>query len=261
MKSHRKNQLTSLFLTAALVLGSCSSYRQVACPEIDQNNYLARTTSKIKTKAPQRTRQTYAKNLDKLSANKYDTKTNRSTRDAGALVTRDLKPEISPVSSLEAQIDNGAGIHENLIASADNNSGNSGISAYAGEQLRISNATETSVPLELMSPREMRKFNRKFERDLRSMQVAPRAATPSSNAKPAKGLAIAAMVLGISSLVIFPLAGILGIIFGTIALKRIKANPSQEGRGMALAGLICGIVGVAFLVILIAAGFGGLFIL
>jgi hypothetical protein len=249
-----------LFLTAALVLGSCSSYRQVACPEIDQNNYLARTTSKIKTKAPQRTRQTYAKNLDKLNANKYESKTNRSTRDAGLLATRDLQPEISPVTSVEAQIENGAEIHDNLIASADNSSGNSGISAYAGEQPGISAMNEASVPLELMNPREMRKFNRKFERDLRSsMQVAPRAATPSSNAKPAKGLAIAALVLGITSFLFFPIAtGTLGIIFGTMALKRIKANPNQEGKGMAKAGVICGIIGLALWILLLVVGFGAL---
>jgi thiol:disulfide interchange protein len=266
MKALSTKHMLSFLLTASLILGSCSSYRQVACPEIDQNNYLARTTSKIKTRAPQRTRQTYAKNLDKLSANKFDAKKPRSSKDAVNLIAEDQAPELSPVSMIGAQIETSYGPDQDLLASADNRSVQSGVSATAGEQLKISDASRAfanSGSLELMSPKEMRKFNRRIERELRSsMQVAPRAAGPASNAKPAKPMAIAALVLGITSLLILPIfTGILGIVFGAIALKRIKANPNQEGRGMALAGLICGLIGAAFGVIMLAIGIGALGVL
>jgi hypothetical protein len=69
-------------------------------------------------------------------------------------------------------------------------------------------------------------------------QQTPAAATP---ARKTNGLAIAALVLGIASFVP-PLAicSIPAIIMGAIALNQIKKDPALEGRGMALAGLICG---------------------
>lgn len=58
-------------------------------------------------------------------------------------------------------------------------------------------------------------------------------------AKPAQPLAIASLVLGIVSLIVFAIiAGPLGIIFGCIAKN--KGNKS----GMATAGIICGICGI-----------------
>ena len=190
MKALSTKQALSFILTASLILGSCTSYKQVACPEIDQNNYLARTTNKIKTKTPHRTRQTYAKNLDKLSANKFDTKRPRSSRNSVTLTTVDRAPELSPVSMIGGQIETRDGLDQNLLASTDNRSVQSGISEKAGEQMKISTASRAYVnsgSLELMSPKELRKFNRRFARELRSsMQVAPRAAGPASTGKPAK---------------------------------------------------------------------------
>ncbi|TEU04844.1 MAG: DUF4190 domain-containing protein [Dehalococcoidia bacterium] len=72
------------------------------------------------------------------------------------------------------------------------------------------------------------------------------------------GLAIASIVCGILSLVFFwvPLfgflLGIIAIIFGAVAIRQIGREPNLGGRGMAVAGLVCGIVGVAGWVILIA---------
>lgn len=72
------------------------------------------------------------------------------------------------------------------------------------------------------------------------------------------GLAIASIVCGILSLVFFwvPLfgflLGIIAIIFGAVAIRQIGREPNLGGRGMAIAGLVCGIVGVAGWVIFIA---------
>lgn len=74
----------------------------------------------------------------------------------------------------------------------------------------------------------------------------------------ASGLAIASMVCGILSLVFFwvPLfgflLGIIAVIFGAVAIRQIGRDPNLGGRGMAIAGLVCGIVGVAGWVIFIA---------
>ncbi len=65
------------------------------------------------------------------------------------------------------------------------------------------------------------------------------------------GMAIAALVMGILTIVFFflfvPLSfilGILGIIFGFIARGRARENPSVGGGGMALAGIITSIIGL-----------------
>jgi hypothetical protein len=64
-------------------------------------------------------------------------------------------------------------------------------------------------------------------------------------------LAIAALVLGIAQILIGVLAGIPAIICGAIAMRRINAT-GERGRGMALAGVILGCIGVVFFIILIA---------
>ena len=81
-----------------------------------------------------------------------------------------------------------------------------------------------------------------------------------------KGLAVAALVLGIlaflTSIVGIVLA-ILAVIFGALALKRIREEPElYGGRKMAIAGLVLGIVllGISILVLfIVAAGTLGLF--
>ncbi|WP_379134288.1 DUF4190 domain-containing protein [Paenibacillus sp. sgz500958] len=67
------------------------------------------------------------------------------------------------------------------------------------------------------------------------------------------GKSVAALVLGILAIVI-PyiglLFGIIAIIFSTLSLKEIRIR-QEQGRGLAIAGLVCGIIGTIFSVILI----------
>lgn len=68
------------------------------------------------------------------------------------------------------------------------------------------------------------------------------------------GLAIASLVCGICGLVL-PWVGfilsVLAIVFGGVAISQTRKDPSLGGRGMAIAGLVCGIVDIAFWLILI----------
>ena len=70
--------------------------------------------------------------------------------------------------------------------------------------------------------------------------------------KKTDGISIAAMVCGILCYFI-PYVGIilaiLAIIFGGIGLRRTKSNPELKGKGMAIAGLVLGIVGLLFVVL------------
>jgi hypothetical protein len=68
------------------------------------------------------------------------------------------------------------------------------------------------------------------------------------------------MVLGIVGIFLFCLyaiPSILAVIFAAVALGQIKREPHRSGgRGMAVAGLVTGLVGVALFVLLLAVGSG-----
>ncbi|MBW4080557.1 DUF4190 domain-containing protein [Paenibacillus sp. S150] len=67
------------------------------------------------------------------------------------------------------------------------------------------------------------------------------------------GKSIAALVLGILSVItpyIGLLFGIIAIILSAISLKEIR-NRYEQGRGMAIAGLVCGIVGTIIYAVII----------
>ena len=78
-------------------------------------------------------------------------------------------------------------------------------------------------------------------------------ALPEQRTKETSGLAITSMVLGIVGLIVFGIVlGPLAIIFGTIALNRIKENPHRlEGREMATAGIICGSIATAIYIVVL----------
>jgi len=66
--------------------------------------------------------------------------------------------------------------------------------------------------------------------------------------QPGKGLAIAAMILGIISFFCFPaITGALGIIFGAVAKSK-----GYRG-GMATAGIVCGVIGIVLWLIMLFA--------
>ena len=65
------------------------------------------------------------------------------------------------------------------------------------------------------------------------------------------GFAITALACGIAGFMLV-LPAFAGIGFGHAALSQLKADPSQEGRGMAIAGLVCGYVTLALIIMYIA---------
>lgn len=72
-------------------------------------------------------------------------------------------------------------------------------------------------------------------------------------AQPGKGLAVAALVLGIISFLCFPIVtGTLGIILGCVAKSKGYIG------GMATAGIVCGAIGLALWVLMLIVGFGSI---
>ena len=86
--------------------------------------------------------------------------------------------------------------------------------------------------------------------------------TPGPSLPVTNGLAIASMICGILSLVFFCFCGglflgIPAVICGHLSLNQLNApGNSQQGRGMAVAGLICGYLGIAYLIIAMLVGNG-----
>lgn len=63
-------------------------------------------------------------------------------------------------------------------------------------------------------------------------------------------LAIAALCCGIGQLVGGPIAGIAAVVLGSMSLRQIQQS-GEDGRGMAMTGLVLGIVGLIVFVLLI----------
>jgi len=63
-------------------------------------------------------------------------------------------------------------------------------------------------------------------------------------------LAIAALCCGIGQIIAGPLAGIPAIVLGGMSLKQIRQT-GEDGRGMAMTGLVLGIVGVILTLVLV----------
>ena len=78
---------------------------------------------------------------------------------------------------------------------------------------------------------------------------------PYTGAGRTSGLAIASMVLGI--LWIFYIGSILAVIFGHIAISQTGKDPTLRGRGMAIAGLVLGYIGIGLLALSMLAVAGG----
>jgi hypothetical protein len=92
--------------------------------------------------------------------------------------------------------------------------------------------------------------------DFRTGQVGgfgaspPRAAQPAQGARRTNGMAVAALVLGI--LWLWGLGSLLGLIFGYVGKGEIdRSGGVQSGRGMAVAGIVLGWIGIGLTIVLI----------
>ena len=95
-----------------------------------------------------------------------------------------------------------------------------------------------------------------------SPQTNPGQAPYAGVVIPTDGLSIAALVLGILAIIscyVWALFGIPAVICGHMSLKKIKSSPTpMQGKGMAIAGLVTGYIGIAiqlFMIIAIVVAF------
>jgi membrane-associated protease RseP (regulator of RpoE activity) len=93
-------------------------------------------------------------------------------------------------------------------------------------------------------------------RELGADRYGPPAPPPSTTGS--SGWAVASLVLGIGSLLTF-FTGALAVAFAALAFAEIRHSPGRSGRGLAVAGLVLGIVVLSLygLVLLLCAFFTG----
>jgi len=105
------------------------------------------------------------------------------------------------------------------------------------------------------NPDESAFCNKCGNRLLPQQSIPQQSQGTAAPARKTNGLAIAALVLGIASfLPLFAICSIPAIIIGVIALNQIKKEPAIEGKGMAMAGLICGSIVLFLWICLIIFG-------
>lgn len=69
-------------------------------------------------------------------------------------------------------------------------------------------------------------------------------------------MSIASLVLGLAGvpLCFLFVPSVLAVIFGFVGLNQIKTDSGQQGRGLAIAGIVLGFVMLAFIVIALIFG-------
>jgi hypothetical protein len=73
---------------------------------------------------------------------------------------------------------------------------------------------------------------------------------PQLTGRRTNSLAIAALCCAIGQVIAGPFAGIAAIVLGSISLKQIRLS-GEDGRGLAITGLVLGIVGTLLVILLI----------
>lgn len=73
------------------------------------------------------------------------------------------------------------------------------------------------------------------------------------------GLSIASMATGIASLVFCGFGVVLSVValvLGIVGLQQVNKDPSQQGKGFAIAGIVCGLIGLLLQALIIAMWIG-----
>lgn len=78
---------------------------------------------------------------------------------------------------------------------------------------------------------------------------------PYVAARPTNGLAIASLATSAGGIIFFGLPCVVGVVLGFVALSQIKnSGGAQQGRGLAIAGVIVGFTIIAMALLLIGVG-------
>ncbi len=238
------------FLLIVFLICSCSQYKPLSCPDFKKDkNY-----SEVKKDYPKYKKQFRTKKKSNLLTlnSKKGLFTNKDKKNATAYERSLNIPEI------EKQNDQ-YNHEKSLLINSGNENETTSITSNKKKSILISENNEKNlnkekkkikqinIPFNNHSPgnkvshKDLKKqFKEIVHTDNRHNNFGAQQKT-----REAEGFAIASLVLGILGLFIFGIPfGILAVIFSSIALSRISANPGLRGRGMAVAGMVLGIIDI-----------------
>ena len=81
----------------------------------------------------------------------------------------------------------------------------------------------------------------------------PPSAQSVGSGKSYSGMATASMICGIGGLVIFGIAGLVGLVLGIVALNGMSSSGNSAGRGSAITGVVLGGIAMALWSLIILA--------
>ena len=220
-----------------LIISSCSGYRgQVKCPTPDNTgkSYASnRSPGKFRI-SKKATRFAYRSYYKKNSSLPLPVKERKDSRNDNLELIASVQPGYS-----------GYNIPE-IIFSEKPSSSLTEVSVDPAENQRsIISGSKVSE----------KQFRKEIKAKVRSIKKENRELTKKdSSDKSATGLSIASFVLGVVGLIIFGIpAGILAVVFGGIAMSRYKKHPEEKLKGLAIAGLILGIIDIVGALIVVGS--------
>jgi len=251
-----------LIIAGLILFASCSTYDKVACPDLSNNRsyskkYMANNGVKRnlhKSHAAKRDNY-YAFRI--YNGPKYKT---RNSKDYTINQDKSYIPESNQIKTIpgitDFQVPAGKDEKFDLIASSGNSMPN-GSPVTNVPDIKNNNKSFTPVAsqdISNLTKKEQREIVKPYKKELKNAVRSYAHAMSGQEAKPAMGFAIASIVCGLVGLFVAGyILGLLAIIFGAIALKRVRNNPGTPGRGLAVAGMILGLIDVILLAILMLA--------
>jgi hypothetical protein len=264
LKSFLTKQIP-VIIAGVFLISSCSTYNEVACPDFRNNrNYSKKYLANNKLK--RNLHKNHSVKRDNYNAfrinnqNKYKT---RNSKDYTINADKTYTPEDDQIKSnpgiTEFQIPAGRDEKFDLVAESGNRSSlkeSPSVPLSPNIEIRnnISYSVDSKEDLSDLTKKEQRQIVKPYKKELKSAVKSYVQSRSGQQQKSALGFAIASIVCGIIGLFVAGfILGILAIIFGGIALKRIRMNPSLQGRGLAITGMVLGLIDVILLAILMLA--------
>jgi len=259
----RQNLTLPAMLLVAAIVSSCTTKQMVSCPDYSSDRSVMVKNGKSYKSKSHRYRPVVKKRQPALAAVRTAPKETPETNANPARV-EEYTPAIVNSHTEEIPVGkvafNAGIIRENTTESINNEIEKYSLTAEVPAEQRTSpvrevhqESTDQVVPA-AVSAESLRTIDKKVVKPERHTKKKTRKFFRRFLAnKPAIGFATASLVSSLLGLLIagIPL-GILAIIFGGVAMKRIKDDPGQPGLGLATAGLIVGIADVVLVLIALA---------
>jgi hypothetical protein len=254
-----------LIIAGLILISSCSTYDKVACPDFRNNKsyskkYLANNQVK------RNLHKNHAVNRDNYNAFRINNPRKYKPGNSRDYTINQDKTYISGTSQIksipavtEFQVPSGKDEKFGLVAASGNytplkESSSVPLSPDIKNGDNVSGPVASKEDISDLTKKEQRQVIKPYKKELRNAVRSYAQSLSGQQAKSAMGFAIVSIVCGLAGLFVFGyILGLLAIIFGGIALGRIRRNPELPGRGLAVAGMVLGLIDVILLAILMLA--------